>query len=100
MPKNEVTKEVFLKMSVKDVSSAYCGRDEVCRCGCAGDYASTSFRKNPHDYDKVNDKLVEKRLKRAQKMVAEGANFDGGGDTFFDVKTGKDRTLTFYFDVK
>ncbi|GIV43857.1 MAG: hypothetical protein KatS3mg035_0980 [Bacteroidia bacterium] len=49
------------------------------------------------DNNIIDDKLVEKRLNRAKKLVMQGAEFDAGG-TYFDVKTGKDRTLTFYFD--
>jgi hypothetical protein len=47
--------------------------------------------------DDIDNKLVERRLKRAKKLVLEGADVDYG-DTYVDVETGNDRALTFYFD--
>jgi hypothetical protein len=45
----------------------------------------------------VDNKLVERRLKRAKKLVEAGAEVDYGSN-YVDVKTGNNRTLTFYFD--
>ena len=47
--------------------------------------------------DDINDKLVARRLKQVKQLVLEGAEVDWGG-TYVDVKTGWDRSLTFYFD--
>lgn len=85
----------FLNTDISKISNVYNGKRDCCRCGCKGTYTSTSFAKDiPSD---VNDKLVEKRLKRAKKLIQQGAEFDNGG-TYLDIKTGEDRTLTFYFD--
>lgn len=93
-----ITKEAFLNASLSQISQVYHGKRNCCRCGCGGDYTRTSYSKHaerlPED---VDDNLVEKRLNRAKKLVQEGADFDAG-DTYFDVETGNDRTLTFYFD--
>jgi len=89
------SKEDFLKISINQISSVYNGKGDCCRCGCRGNYVSTSFAN--HDRSDANDTLVEKRLKRAKKLILEGASFELG-DTFLDLKTGEDRTLTFYFD--
>jgi hypothetical protein len=45
----------------------------------------------------VNDSLVEKRLARAKRLVETGAEVDYG-DTYIDIKTGNNRSLTFYVD--
>jgi hypothetical protein len=45
----------------------------------------------------VNDSLVEKRLSRAKRLVETGAEVDYG-DTYIDIKTGNNRSLTFYVD--
>ncbi len=86
----------FLSASLSNVSQVYSGKQYCCRCGCKGKYTATSFMKNPRTED-INDKLVEKRLKRAQRLVEAGAAVEYG-DTWVDVTTGNDRSLTFYFD--
>lgn len=85
----------FLDLKLNQISQVYSGKRDCCRCGCGGDYTATSYMKEPRS--DVNDKLVERRLKRAKKLVAEGAEviYD---ETYADVQTGEDRTLTFYFD--
>ncbi len=93
--KMQITKETFLTASIKDISQVYKGKRDCCRCGCGGEYVATSFMINPRS--PVNDTLVEKHLKRAQKLIKQGAEYMNG-DTYFDVKTGNNRTLTFYFD--
>jgi hypothetical protein len=89
------TKEEFLNMTVSDISQVYLGKRRHCRCGCGGDYKSTSFMQNPRS--EVNDSLVAKRLKRAQELVRQGADVDYG-DTYIDVETGANKSLTFYTD--
>ena len=90
-----MTKEEFLQTDISKISQVYSGKRDCCRCGCGGEYTSTSYMKDARS--DVNDKLVEKRLKRAKKLILEGAETDNGG-TYLDVKTGNNRTLTFYFD--
>lgn len=85
----------FLELDISKISQVYSGKRDCCRCGCGGDYVSTSYMKDARS--DVNDKLVERRLKRAKKLVSEGAEFNDGG-SYIDVKTGEDRTLTFYLD--
>lgn len=92
-----MTNQEFLTKELKDISQVYSGKRNHCRCGCGGDYTATSFMKEPRS--EVNDKLVEKRLKRAKKLVENGADVSSpDGYNFFDVETGNNRCLTFYFD--
>jgi hypothetical protein len=95
LTKQSITKEQFLNATIKDISQVYSGKRDCCRCGCGGEYTATSYMEGVRS--DINDELVEKRLKRAKRLVKEGADCFVG-DTFFDVQTGKDRTLTFYFD--
>jgi hypothetical protein len=88
-------KEDFMQATIKDISCVYNGKRDCCRCGCRGDYVYTSY--STIGDSEINDSLIEKRLKRAKKLLEEGADVDFGG-TFVDVECGKNRTLTFYFD--
>jgi hypothetical protein len=47
--------------------------------------------------NEINDKLAERRLKQAHKLILEGADFDSSYN-YFDVETSENRCLTFYFD--
>jgi hypothetical protein len=91
-----MNKELFLEATVSQVSQVYKGKRDCCRCGCGGTYVATSYMKDPRT-DDINDKLVARRLKQAKQLVLEGAEVDWGG-TYVDVKTGWDRSLTFYFE--
>ena len=101
-----ITKDQFLASELKDISHVYLGKRNCCRCGCGGEYTATSFMDDPRS--DVNDALVGKRLKKAIKLVQEAKTFGEGnkntdadvvfGTTYVDVKTGRNRTLTFYFD--
>jgi hypothetical protein len=90
-----MTKEQFLSATLNQISQVYSGKRHCCRCGCGGDYTSTSFMANPRS--DVNDLLVENRLKRAKRLVESGADV-AYGDTYVDIETGNNRALTFYFD--
>ena len=90
-----MTKEQFLNATLNQISQVYSGKRHCCRCGCGGDYTATSFMVEPRS--DVNDSLVEKRLKRAKRLVESGADVDYG-DTYVDIETGDNRALTFYFD--
>ena len=92
---NDISRGAFLEARLENISQVYFGKRNCCRCGCGGEYTATSYMVNPRS--DVNDELVAKRLKRAKKLVMEGANVDFGS-TYVDVQTGADRTLTFYFD--
>ena len=91
-----MNKEQFLQATVSQVSQVYSGKRNCCRCGCGGDYTATSFMVKPRT-DDINDALVAKRLKRAQKLVLEGADVDWGSN-YVDIETGDNRCLCFYFD--
>ena len=90
-----MTKEQFLQAEISNISQVYFGKDRCCRCGCGGTYTATSYMENPRS--EVNDALVEERLKRAKKLVLEGAKVEYE-DTYVNISTGVNRALTFYFD--
>jgi hypothetical protein len=46
----------------------------------------------------VNDSLIARRLKKAQKLIREGGVDVDYNTTYVDVETGNNRSLTFYFD--
>jgi hypothetical protein len=85
----------FLNVTLDQISQVYSGKRDCCRCGCGGEYTATSFMESPRS--DINDQLVSKRLNRAKRLIREGAEFLSGSN-YFDVKTGNNRTLTFYFD--
>lgn len=90
-----ITREQFLSSKLSDISQVYNGKRNCCRCGCGGNYVASSYMAD--NRSEVNDSLVEKALKRAKRLVEDGADVLYGY-TFVDVESGKDRTLTFYFD--
>ena len=90
-----MTKEQFLQSDITNISQVYFGKDHCCRCGCGGTYTATSYMENPRS--EVNDTLVEERLKRAKKLVLEGAEVEYS-DTYVNISTRGNRALTFYFD--
>ena len=85
----------FLQAEISNISQVYFGKDRCCRCGCGGTYIATSYMENPRS--EVNDALVEKKLKRAKKLVLEGAEVEYS-DTYVNISTGVNRALTFYLD--
>jgi hypothetical protein len=87
--------ENFLNITLNQISKVYNGKRSGCRCGCKGNYVSTSFNKN--HYSDVNDKLVERRLEKAKLLISKGSDYEIG-DNYIDIETGDDRTLTFYFN--
>jgi hypothetical protein len=92
---NKITKIQFLESDLTKISQVYLGKRNCCRCGCGGDYTATSHMASPRS--EINDTLVLKRLKSAKKLVNNGADIIEGS-TYFEVETGIDRCLTFYFD--
>jgi hypothetical protein len=90
-----MTMNEFQNYTIKDISHVYVGKNNHCRCGCGGKYTATSYMINPRS--EVNDKLVEKRLKRAKKLIQEGAKYNLE-DTYINIVTGENRALTLYFD--
>jgi hypothetical protein len=91
-----MTKEEFLKIGLESISQAYQGKDNHCRCGCGGDYTATTFMEEPRSL--VDNSLVEKKLKRAKKLISSGSSTPEFGDSYVNIPTGKNLTLTFYFD--
>jgi hypothetical protein len=96
METKTLTKEFFLESTLNQVSQVYYGKRNCCRCGCRGKYTATTFMNKPRTED-INDELVSKRLERAKKLVKEGVDVIYG-HTCVDVRTGKNISLTFYFD--
>jgi hypothetical protein len=90
-----MNKETFLELSIESISQVYMGKRRHCRCGCGGEYTATSYMKEPRST--VDDMLVYQRLKRAKMLVLNGADVDYG-QTYIDVQTGENRSLTFYTD--
>ena len=45
----------------------------------------------------INDKLVEKRLKKAKALILKGVDVEYGKE-YVNIETGDNRALTFYFD--
>jgi hypothetical protein len=90
-----MNKETFMNLTIANVSQVYVGKDRHCRCGCGGDYVATSYMVNPRS--EVNDKLVEKRLKRGKRLIESGAETDFKS-TYVNISTGDNRALTIYFD--
>lgn len=90
-----ITKEEFLNSTIDKISQVYKGKRNCCRCGCGGDYTSTSFMKNPRSV--VDDIRVEEYLQKAKRLVNKGNSVDFY-DTCVDVKVGQHSSLTFYFD--
>ncbi len=91
-----MNKETFLNSTLSNISQVYLGKRDQCRCGCGGTYTLTSYMINSRS-ENTNDKLVEKRLKRAKRLVEQGVEVNYGS-TYVDVKIGDNKTLTFYFD--
>lgn len=88
-------KSQFLESTLKDFTTAYFGKDRCCRCGCRGEYISTSYMVNPRS--EVNDLKFSKRLQRAKKLVMNGAEFSFGGN-HVNISYGNNLALTFYND--
>lgn len=91
-----MNKEQFLAASVSNFSQVYMGKQNICRCGCAGKYTATTYMDNPRT-STIDDNAVARMLRRAQKLLKEGADADTGSN-YFEVTTGDNRCLTFYFD--
>jgi hypothetical protein len=102
----QITKiEAFILSDISDYSQVYYGTDRVCRCGCKGEYTSTSYMNNPRST--VNDILVQKRLKRAIQIakkikiflindMEQSAYIIDFGDNNINVSYGNNKALTFY----
>jgi hypothetical protein len=90
-----MNKETFMNCTIANVSQVYIGKDNHCRCGCGGEYTATSYMQNPRS--EVNDKLVEKQLNRAKKLISGGVKHEFNG-TYVNISTGNNRALTIYFN--
>lgn len=95
MERKIFTEDEFLKANIRQISQVYYGKRECCRCGCGGEYTATSFMQNPRS--DVNNETVEQRLARAKRLVRAGMVVSYG-PTWVDVMSGRNRSLTFYFD--
>jgi hypothetical protein len=90
-----ITINEFLNFTIRNISQVYVGKNNCCRCGCGGDYTATSYMIEPRS--DVNDNLVEKRFKRAKRLIENGFVYQIG-DNHVNIELGNNRALTFYFD--
>ena len=90
-----MNRELFLESTLSQISQVYLGKNHYCRCGCRGSYTATSFMDEPRS--DINDKLVEKRLKKAKALILKGVDVEYGKE-YVNIETGDNRALTFYFD--
>ena len=89
------TKEEFLNSTLSNYSQLYFGKNNCCRCGCKGEYYSTTFMDKPRS--EVNDSYIEKQLTRAKRLVLKGADIEIEGN-YINIPTGETKALTFYLD--
>ncbi len=83
-----ITLEMFTKATIDQIQTIYIGKDNVCRCGCAGKYYDTC----DHGFRNVI------RLKRAKLLVLEqGAKYEMG-EGYVNVITGENRAMCIYFN--
>jgi len=90
-----MNKQKFLESSINDFTNVYYGKDRCCRCGCRGEYISTSFMSNPRS--PVDDDKFNKRLKRAKKLINDGARVEELSNCI-NITYGNNLALTFYID--
>ena len=90
-----MNRELFLESTLSQVSQVYLGKNHYCRCGCGGSYTATTFMDEPRS--DINDKLVEKRLKKAKALILKGVDVEYGKE-YVNIETRNNRALTFYFD--
>jgi hypothetical protein len=79
--------EVVKVFDSEKVTKIYMGKDNCCRCGCAGEYVYPG------------DSKFERRLKMFQKKFWESTpeNRDIELGQYVDVSYGNNRALTVYF---
>jgi len=90
-----ITVDQFLGFNLSQISQTYIGKDAHCRCGCGGEYTSTSYHVAPRS--PVNDQLSESRLTRAKRLIKKGNRYEIGSNNI-NISTGQNRALTLYFD--
>lgn len=93
---NIKTIEDFLRSTLQDYSQVYYGKDNCCRCGCGGEYISSSFAN--HSRSDVNDSLFWKRLNRAKKLVVRGSVVVDIQNNYVNIGYGENTCLCFYKD--
>ena len=85
-------------LDITKISQIYQGKDNWCRCGCGGTYVATSYMKEPRS--DVDDKLAQRRLNQAKKLVEDGAVVDYQ-NTYINISYGNDRAICIYLhDLK
>ena len=61
-----MTIEQVMQLDITQVDKVYQGVDNICRCGCAGEY-----------YYAIEDsEKVEKLIKKAKKYISDGVKYD------------------------
>lgn len=95
-PNKNITREEFLSISLSQISQAYEGKRDCCRCGCGGKYYATTFMKHPRS--QVSDNYVQELLDKAKEKVLRGNADVMFYDSFIDVRVGRNKSITLYFD--
>ena len=74
-----------------ELDQIYLGKQECCRCGCGGDYAS-----------KDNPELLNKRFSRFKRMAEAGGviTYIDSKQLILEITTGDNRCLTVYLNPK
>jgi hypothetical protein len=94
------------ELELSGISQMYLGGDNVCRCGCAGEYYPTSFFSRG-DGSYVCDDKVEEKLAEVKKDIIEGnAVSIFASDTYINISYGRHMhdgddvgyAVTFYTD--
>lgn len=82
--------------AIEKISQVYVGKDAHCRCGCAGNYTSSSHAIEPRS--RVSDAYVQTQITRAKNLILQGlAKVEVSGN-YVNVSYGTNRAITFYID--
>lgn len=83
-------------LTIDKISQIYTGKDNVCRCGCAGRYVSTSAMEFPRS--EIDDKGAQRLLNKAIKFELEESAEIVFEETYINISYGNDRAITIYLD--
>jgi len=69
-------------LKAEQIRTIYSGKDNQCRCGCAGTYA-------------YELKLITSRLNKAKKLINQGASYNVCSD-YINIESGENKAITIY----
>lgn len=90
MEKQLMTIEEVMQLDITQVEQVYQGVDNICRCGCAGEYYTAN-----QDAEKV-----ERLLKKSKKYITEGVQYtiyEFGVNVPTHDKSAKGKCIMLYF---